>query len=220
MNHLIEALQLLLEAETWAGPSGMGARALEHVQYTAIAVGISALIALPLGFAVGYYGRGKNAAVIGTGVVRALPTLGVLTLVALFTGIGLLAPMVAFITLAVPSIVAGAYSGVESVDPRVVDAARAQGMNGWQILFTVQLPLGLPLIIGGIRLAVLQVLGTAILAAYVGAGGLGAPLFLGLRTYDYPLLLAASIVVILLAILVDAAFGVSQRLIRRLPGVS
>lgn len=220
MNHLIEAVQLLLEAETWSGPSGMGTRALEHLQYTAIAVGISALIALPLGFAVGYYGRGKNTAVISTGVVRALPTLGVLTLVALFTGIGLLAPMVAFITLAVPSIVAGAYSGVESVDPRVVDAARAQGMNGWQILFTVQLPLGLPLIIGGIRLAVLQVLGTAILAAYVGAGGLGAPLFLGLRTYDYPLLLAASIVVILLAVLVDAAFEVSQRLIRRLPGVS
>ncbi len=220
MNHLIDAFRLLLESETWSGPSGMGARAAEHLQYTLIAVTLSALIALPIGLAVGHFGRGKNLAVISTGVVRALPTLGVLTLVALLTGIGLMAPMVAFITLAVPSIIAGAYSGVESVDSRVVDAARAQGMNRWQILFTVQIPLGLPLIIGGIRLAVLQVVGTAILAAYVGAGGLGAPLFLGLRTYDYPLLLAASIVVILLAILLDAAFDLAQRFTRRLPGIS
>ena len=216
MNHLIEACQLLLEPDTWSGPSGLGARALEHLRYTLIAVALSALIALPVGLAVGHFGRGRNLVVISTGAVRALPSLGVLTLVALFVGIGLTAPMVALIALAVPSIIAGAYSGVESVDPRVVDAARAQGMNRWQVLLTVQIPLGLPLIIGGIRLAVLQVVGTAILAAYVGAGGLGAPLFLGLRTYDYPLLLAASIVVIALAVVLDIAFGTVQRSIRYL----
>lgn len=216
MNHLIEAFQLLLEPDTWSGPSGLGARALEHLRYTLIAVALSALIALPVGLAVGHFGRGRNLVVISTGAVRALPSLGVLTLVALFVGIGLTAPMVALIALAVPSIIAGAYSGVESVDPRVVDAARAQGMNRWQVLLTVQIPLGLPLIIGGIRLAVLQVVGTAILAAYVGAGGLGAPLFLGLRTYDYPLLLAASIVVIALAVVLDIAFGTVQRSIRYL----
>ena len=216
MNHLIEAFQLLLEPDTWSGPSGLGARALEHLRYTLIAVALSALIALPVGLAVGHFCRGRNLVVISTGAVRALPSLGVLTLVALFVGIGLTAPMVALIALAVPSIIAGAYSGVESVDPRVVDAARAQGMNRWQVLLTVQIPLGLPLIIGGIRLAVLQVVGTAILAAYVGAGGLGAPLFLGLRTYDYPLLLAASIVVIALAVVLDIAFGTVQRSIRYL----
>ncbi len=152
----------------------------------------------------GHFGRGRNLVVISTGAVRALPSLGVLTLVALFVGIGLTAPMVALIALAVPSIIAGATRGGVG-GPRVVDAARAQGMNRWQVLLTVQIPLGLPLIIGGIRLAVLQVVGTAILAAYVGAGGLGAPLFLGLRTYDYPLLLAASIVVIALAVVLDIA---------------
>ena len=122
-------------------------------------------------------------------------------LVALFMGLGLTAPMVALVILAVPSILAGAYSGVESVDPPVVDAATAQGMSTWQVLWRVEIPLGLPIIIGGLRLAVLQVVATATLAAYVGSGGLGAPLFLGLRTYDYPLLLAASLVVIVLAIL-------------------
>lgn len=216
MNHLLEAWELLIQADTWTGPTGMGARTWEHLLYTVLAVGVSALIALPAGLAVGHFGRGRNLAVLSTGAVRALPTLGVLTLVGLVVGVGLMAPMVALIILAVPSILAGAYSGVESVDPRVVDAARAQGMSRWQILFAVQIPLGLPLIIGGIRLAVLQVVGTAMLAAYVGAGGLGAPLFLGLRTYDYPLLLAASLVVIALAVLLDIAFGTVQRTARRL----
>lgn len=215
MNHLIEAVQLLLLPETWSGATGMGARLLQHLQYTAMAVGLAALIALPVGLAVGHSGVGRGPAVMITGVVRALPTLGLITLVALFAGLGLTAPMVALVILAVPSILAGAYSGVESVDAPVVDAASAQGMSTWQVLWRVEVPLGLPIIIGGLRLAVLQVVATATLAAYVGSGGLGAPLFLGLRTYDYPLLLAASLVVIVLAITLEVAFALVQRLLRR-----
>lgn len=220
MNFLLDAMQLLFEPDNWTGTTGLGARTLEHLVYTVIAILLSCLLALPLGFAIGYFGRGKNLAVAFTGVVRAIPTLGLLTLVALSTGLGLTAPMVAFVTLAVPSIVAGAYSGVESVSPETVDAARAQGMNGLQILFLVHIPLGLPLIIGGIRLAVLQVVGTATIAAYVGSGGLGVPLFAALRTNDYTLLLASALVVIALAIVLDSAFEVIQRSIRRLPGFS
>ncbi|GAA2098156.1 MULTISPECIES: ABC transporter permease [Brevibacterium] len=219
MNQPAAALHLLLDPATWSGPAGLGARVLEHLQYSLLAVLLAACVALPIGFAVGHFRRGRNLVVAASGTVRALPTLGLLTLVALFTGLGLLAPMVALVVLAVPSVLAGAYSGVESVDENVVDAARAQGMSRWQVLVTVQIPLGLPLILGGIRLASLQVVGTAILAAYVGAGGLGAPLFLGLRTYDYPLLLAASAVVIVLALVLDLAFGTAQRLLRRLPGL-
>lgn len=219
MNQPAAALHLLLDPATWSGPAGLGARVLEHLQYSLLAVLLAACVALPIGFAVGHFRRGRNLVVAASGTVRALPTLGLLTLVALFTGLGLLAPMVALVVLAVPSVLAGAYSGVESVDKNVVDAARAQGMSRWQVLVTVQIPLGLPLILGGIRLASLQVVGTAILAAYVGAGGLGAPLFLGLRTYDYPLLLAASAVVIVLALVLDLAFGTAQRLLRRLPGL-
>ncbi|MGO1592475.1 MAG: ABC transporter permease [Ancrocorticia sp.] len=219
MNQLSEALNLLFTRESWAGPTGLGTRLLEHFWYTVAAVGIALLIAVPIGFAIGHFHRLRNLSVATTGVIRALPTLGLLTLIALFTGLGLIAPMIALVTLAIPSVLAGAYSGIESADASVVDAARAQGMSGWQILWQVELPLGLPLIVGGIRSASIQVVGTAILAAYVGAGGLGAPLFLGLRTYDYPLLLAASLVVIALAIILDVAFEMTQRLIRKLPGM-
>lgn len=219
MNHLVEAFDLLLDAESWSGPGGFGARMLEHLWYTALALIISSAIALPVGLAVGHTGRGRALAVISSGLVRALPTLGLITLAALFVGIGLTAPMIAFVVLAVPSILAGAYAGVESVSPATTDAAKAQGMSGWQVLLKVEIPLGLPLIIGGLRNATLQVVATATLAAYVGAGGLGRQLFLGLRTQDYPLMLAASLAVILLAIILDACFEFSQRLLRRLLGL-
>ncbi|MDN6486004.1 MAG: ABC transporter permease [Ancrocorticia sp.] len=219
MNQIGEAFQLLFTSDTWSGPTGFGMRLGEHLWYTVAAVAIALVIALPIGLAIGHFHRFRNLSVATTGMVRALPTLGLLTLVALFTGLGLVAPMVALVTLAIPSVLAGAYSGVESVDARVVDAAKAQGMSGWQVLFRVEIPLGLPLLIGGIRTATVQVAGTAILAAYVGAGGLGAPLFLGLKTYDYPLLLAASLVVIALAVVLDILFEVIGRLLRRLPGL-
>lgn len=219
MNHLIDAFDVLLDPQSWSGPGGFGARMFEHLWYTALALLISSVIALPVGLLVGHTGRWRGLAVISSGMVRALPTLGVITLAALFVGIGLTAPMVAFVVLAVPSILAGAYAGVESVSPATRDAATAQGMSGWQVLFRVEVPLGLPLIIGGLRNATLQVVATATLAAYVGAGGLGRQLFLGLRTQDYPLMLAASIAVILLAIVLDAVFQFSQRRLRRLMGL-
>lgn len=220
MNYILEAFALLLDPEAWSGASGFAARLGEHLWYTLLALVISAVIALPIGLAIGHSRKGRNAAVVITGLVRALPTLGLVTLVALFVGIGLTAPMVAFVVLAVPSIMAGAYSGVESVNRSTVDAATAQGMNRWQVLFGVEIPLGLPLIIGGLRLATLQVVATAMLAAYVGGGGLGRQLFLGLRTQDYALMLAASILVILLAVVLDTAFGLTQRLLGRLPGLT
>lgn len=220
MNYILEAFALLLDPEAWSGASGFAARLGEHLWYTLLALVISAVIALPIGLAIGHSRKGRNAAVVITGMVRALPTLGLVTLVALFVGIGLTAPMVAFVVLAVPSIMAGAYSGVESVNRSTVDAATAQGMNRWQVLFGVEIPLGLPLIIGGLRLATLQVVATAMLAAYVGGGGLGRQLFLGLRTQDYALMLAASILVILLAVVLDTAFGLTQRLLGRLPGLT
>ncbi|TLP78852.1 ABC transporter permease [Nesterenkonia sphaerica] len=219
MNHLMEAVSVLLDPDAWSGPSGFGARMLEHLWYTGLALLISAALALPVGLLVGHTGRWRALAVISSGMVRALPTLGVITLAALFVGIGLTAPMIAFVVLAIPSILAGAYAGVESVNPATKDAATAQGMSGWQVLLRVEIPLGLPLIIGGLRNATLQVVATATLAAYVGAGGLGRQLFLGLRTQDYPLMLAASLAVILLAIVLDALFELSQRLLRRRMGV-
>lgn len=214
MNLLSEAIDWLSDPANQSGPDGIWARLLEHVWYTALIVAIAALIAIPLGYLVAHTGRGRGLVVVTSGAARALPTLGVITLIALWLGIGLLAPLIALVVLAIPSVLAGAYAGVEAVDRRTVDAARALGMSEWQILRQVEIPLGLPLLLGGLRAATLQVVATATLAAYVGAGGLGRFLFLGLKTQDYPMMLAASLLVVALALVLDLIFELLERRVR------
>lgn len=209
---LLEALAWLADPARWSGPSGIPMRLLEHLGYTALGVLVAAVIALPAGLLVGHTRRGRGLAVAAAGAARALPTLGLVTLFALLLGIGLMAPLLAFVILAVPSLLAGAYSAVESVDPATVDAARAQGMTEWQILARVEVPLGMPLIIGGFRGATVQVVATAMLAAYVGNGGLGRFIFLGLGSQDYPQMIAGSLLVIALALALDLALLLIQRL--------
>lgn len=215
MNYLAAAWEWLLDPTNLSGPNGWLGRMLEHLWYTALATVVACVIGIPLGYAIGHAHRFRTAVVASTGAARALPTLGVVTLFGLILGIGLAAPMLAFVLLALPSILAGAYAGVEGAPRDAVDAARAMGMTEWQILVRVEAPLGMPLLLGGIRSAVLQVLATATLAAYVGAGGLGRFLFLGLKTQNYPMMVASSVVVMGLAIVLDLAFEVVDRLVRR-----
>jgi osmoprotectant transport system permease protein len=146
-----------------------------------------------------------------TGALRALPTLALLTLMVLWRGIGLTPPTVALVVLAIPPLLAGAYAGLESVDRQTIDAARAIGMTEWQVLGRVEIPLAMPLILGGLRSAVLQVVATATVAAYVGLGGLGRYLIDGLAVRDYPQMLAGATVVVVLALLLDGGFAALQR---------
>ncbi|MDO5049763.1 MAG: ABC transporter permease [Actinomycetaceae bacterium] len=206
MNYFLEALTWLATGANWVGHDGIWMRLVEHAWYSVLGVAISAIIAIPLGLYIGHTGRGRGIAVGLTGGLRALPTLGILTLAGLWLGIGLGAPMIAFVVLATPSILAGTYAGVESVNRDTVDAAHAQGMTPWQVLTKVEVPLAAPLIIGGLRSAMLQVIATATLAAYVGAGGFGRYLFLGLRTQNYSLMVSAALLVIALAIIFEIIF--------------
>ena len=208
----VESLRWLAEPSRWSGPAGIPLRTLEHLGYTALGVLLAALLAIPLGLAVGHTGRFKGLAVATAGAARALPTLGLVTLFALLMGIGLTAPLLSFVILAIPSLLAGAYSAVESADRATVDAARAQGMTELQILTRVELPLGMPLLIGGVRGATVQVVATAMLAAYVGSGGLGRYIFQGLGSQNYPQMIAGSLLVIALALVLDLVLLLIQRL--------
>ncbi len=207
MRYLLDALAWLADRSHWVGADGLGVRLGEHLAYSVAAVTLAALVAVPTGWWVGHTGRGRSLTVGLSGAARALPTLGLVTLLGIGLGIGLLGPMIAFVVLAIPSLLAGAYAGVQAIDPATVDSARACGMTGWQVLTKVEIPLGAGLLLGGVRSAVLQVIATATLAAYVGSGGLGRPLFLGLKTQDYPQMLAASLLVVALALIVDVVLG-------------
>lgn len=172
---------------------------------------LACVVGLPLGWWVAHSGRGRDRVAALLGAARSLPTLGLLTLFGLWLGIGLAAPMLAFVVLALPSVLAGAYTGVEAADAVAVDGARACGMSGLQVLTRVEIPLGAPLLVGGLRSASLQVIATATLAAYTGAGGLGRLMFLGLKTQNYAMMLASALLVIGLALVSEVLFILVQR---------
>lgn len=210
MSIVTEAASWLSDGANWSGEGGIPNRVLEHVGYTSLTIAVAAAVAVPLGLYIGHTGRLRGLAIGVTGALRALPTLGVLTMFTLLLGIGLGAPTLALVILAVPPLLAGVYSGVESVDPQTVDAARAQGMTEWQILTKVEVPLGLPLVVGGFRAATLQVVATATVAAYVSLGGLGRYIFDGQAVRDYPQMVGGSVVVVVLALLLDGLFAAAQ----------
>ncbi|WP_026407668.1 ABC transporter permease [Actinomyces gerencseriae] len=211
MNYFETTIEYILDADHWTGAMGLGTLTAQHVGYSLLGVGLSALIGVPLGWWVGHTGKGRGLAVVVSGAVRALPTLGLITLFGLALGIGLRAPLLALVILALPSVLAGAYTGIEAADRVAVDGARASGMSEAQVLARVEIPLGAPQLVGGLRSAGLQVIATATLAAYTGAGGLGRLMFLGLKTQDYTSMLVASFLVVVLALVSEAVFSLVQR---------
>lgn len=207
MNYLRQAFSWLTDSSNWSGASGIPARIGEHLLITAIVVGLAAAIAVPVGVLVGHTRRGAAAVGAVTGAARSIPTLGLLTVFGLAFGIGLKAPVLALVILAIPSLLAGTYAGIQAIDPAIPSAAKAVGMSPAQVIGKVEIPLALPVIVGGIRAAVLQVIATATLAAYISDTGLGRYLFSGLKSRDYTQMLGGAFVVILLALLVGGSPG-------------
>jgi osmoprotectant transport system permease protein len=210
----------LFDGSNWAWGSydSFPHRILEHLQYSAIALAIAFVLAFPIGLLIGHTNRGSFIAINLGNAGRALPTLGVLMLVLALVGVGLVPAIVALVILAIPPILTTTYAGIRSVSGETVDAARGVGMREWQIVTGVEIPIALPIIFGGVRNAVLQVISTATIAAYVGLGGLGRYLFDGLALLDYPRVVAGSVLVALLAVVVDVLLGLVQRLVVS-PGV-
>lgn len=215
MNLSAATWQWLSTPDSWTGASGIGARLLEHVGLSLLAVLIAAVLAIPVGLYIGHSGRGQQLAVATVGMARAIPTIGVITLCALALGIGLTAPLVALVVLAVPSLLAASYSGVAAVDRGAIAGARAIGFSGPGLLWRVEIPLAAATIIGGIRVALLQVVATATLAAYTADIGLGRFIFSGLKTADYPMMAGASVLLIVVALLLELLGALTQHGVRR-----
>ncbi|PRY02097.1 ABC transporter permease [Allonocardiopsis opalescens] len=226
MNLFAEFWAWIGRPEQWEGPAGIPVRFAEHVGYSALALGISALIGVSLGLLTGHTGRGGFLAASLANVARALPTIGVLFLVVLFTGIGIVPVLAALVALAVPPILVNTYEGVRGVDADLKDAARGMGMRGWTVLWRLEVPVALPLILLGLRTAAIQVVATATIAAYVGIGGLGRYIVDGQARREYDMVVGGSVLVVLLALAVAVLFlllrryGVSAGLRRRGSGVA
>jgi osmoprotectant transport system permease protein len=196
----------------WTGQTGILFRLEQHVLLTLAAVLIAMAIALPLGLTLGHLGRGGTAAINLTNVGRAIPTFAVLTLLTLSPiGIGYTATIIALVLFAMPPLVTNAYIGLREVDPEARDAALGMGMSGWQVFRQVELPLGIPLVMTGVRIASVQVVATATIAALVGAGGLGRLVTDGLASNNQGELLTGALMVGVLALCVEGILALVQR---------
>lgn len=200
---------------SWTGSGSIPTRLGEHVGYTLIVVAVAIVLAFPVGALIGHTRKGSWLVINAANGARSLPTLGLLTLLVLLMGLGFLPAAIGLTILAIPPILTATYAGVKGADPVVVDAALGVGLSEWQVFWSVELPLGFPVILGGIRSAVLQVIATATVAAYIALGGLGRYILDGLAVRDYGQMAGGAILVAGLALLADLLFSLIGRAVTR-----
>ncbi|GAA3632263.1 ABC transporter permease subunit [Kineosporia mesophila] len=206
------------DGANWSGPDGITHRLVQHLEYSFGALVFVLIIGIPLGLYIGHTGKGGVAIAGVANALRALPTFGLLLyLVIAYSGnlptdwIYLGPALFVLVVLGVPAVLSNTYAGVQNVDPAARDAARGMGMTGMQVLWRVEVPNALPLIISGIRSSLLQIVATATIAAYVTLGGLGRFMIDGLSQRDYAQMAGGAVLVGLLAVALDLVMAVIQR---------
>lgn len=213
-------MDFLTDSTHWSGPDGIPNRLLEHLGYSFTALLFVLLIGLPLGLYVGHTGKGALAIAGSANALRALPTFGLMIFVVIafsdtlpgdFAYLG--PSLLVLVVLGIPAVLSNTYAGVQSVDPAARDAAKGMGMTGTQVLWRVEVPNAMPLILSGIRSATLQIVATATIAAYVSLGGLGRFIIDGRAQRDYPQMAAGAVLVGLLAVALDLLMAALQVLV-------
>lgn len=202
------------DPQTWQGPNGIPQRLLEHVGVSAAALGIACALSIPIGLWLGHVHRGGALAVGVSNIGRAVPTFAVLVLLVLAPdpfGLSTLSILTALVLFAIPPILTNTYVGIREVDPAAIDAARGMGMSGPQVLAKVELPLATALIMDGVRLAAVQVIATATIAALVAGGGLGAIITDGFGRQNQAEVIGGAICVLALALSVEGGMALLQR---------
>jgi osmoprotectant transport system permease protein len=201
-------------AYAWSQRRDLGRLTLQHLGLSAAALLLGALIAIPLGLWLERHRRWAEAVIRGLGLLQTIPSLALLAFMIPLLGVGTVPAIVALWIYSLFPIVRNTYTGVRDADPKAVEAATALGMTPGQILREVRLPLAAPVVMAGLRTAAVITVGTATLAAFIGAGGLGEPIVTGLQLADSAMILSGAIPAALLALLVDGALGLVERALR------
>jgi osmoprotectant transport system permease protein len=212
MTFLTFAWDWLRSPQQWQGKDGIPVRLLQHLGYSGLSLLVAALIAVPIGLLIGHRRRGGLVAVNMANIGRAIPTLGLVVLVAVLAGLKPVSWLIPLVVLAIPPILVNTFEGVAGVDPDLTDAARGMGMTQWQLLWKVEVPVAVPLILLGLRTAAIFVIATATIAAYPGFGGLGRYIIDGLAANNYGEVAGGAAVIVVLALVVQAVFTGLRRL--------
>lgn len=218
MNELLEGVEWILDGRNWSGPDGIWLRLFQHVALSVASLVAAALIAIPIGLAVGHTRRGQFAAVQAANLGRSIPSLAILSLVFVVVvnlvpelAFGFVPTFVALTLLGIPTILVNTYVGVQQVDPDTVEAARGMGMSGRQVLLGLEVPLAAPLIMTGVRLAAVTIVATATLSALIAGGTLGRYIIDGYAQGETPKIVGGAILVAALAILTELLFTALAR---------
>ncbi len=190
----------------WMGTNGIPNRLFEHVWLSGLVVLVGSAIAIPAGLVIGHTGRGAFLTVSIANLGRAIPSYALLLIFFTFFGIGFATTFPALLVLTIPPILTSTYVGIREVDRDTVEAGRAMGMTELELLRAVEVPIALPVIIAGVRIAAVQVVATATLAALVGGGTLGRFIVDGFALQQFDQLVGGAILVAILALLTERAF--------------
>jgi ABC-type proline/glycine betaine transport systems, permease component len=218
MDLLLAVAQWMAEPSHWAGTDGIPIRLAEHIGISAASLVIATAVAIPVGLWIGHTGRGVGFAINLANLGRAVPSLAAIGIVVPFTqaidpdaGFRIYPTLVAMVVLAVPPILVNTFAGVAQVDRDLVESARGMGFRERQILGRVEVPVAVPVIVGGIRSAAVQVVATATLGAIYGLGGLGRYVVDGIAQNDDAKLFSGVILVAALALAAEGGLALLQR---------
>lgn len=210
---LTQVLDFLGDGARYGGEDGIIARTIEHLSYSLLALLVAVVIALPIGAVIGHTGRGATAVLGVSTALRAIPSLGLVLLLVSSFSISLTWLIITLVVLGVPPVLLATLAGVSGVSPDLPDAARGVGMTERQVLLQVELPNALPVIFGGVRTSLLQIIATVPIAALVAQGTLGQYIVSGLLQRDVPQVVSGAVLIALLAVIVDVVLAGVQRLV-------
>ena len=217
MDFVANVIAWFADPAQWSGTNGIPARLLQHLVYSGVATLVATVIALPLALAIGHTGRFGTLAINVANIGRAIPTFGLIVMAFIIMRFSLLPVFIALVALAIPPILTNTYVGIRNADAEAREAATGMGMTGWQILWRVEMPIAVPLIMAGLRISAVQVVATATLAAVTGFGGLGRFIIDGLAqgvrgpARGLSQVVGGALLVAALAISTDIVLGVLQR---------
>ena len=213
MSFLSKVIAWFADPANWQGSDGIPTRLVEHIELSAEAVAIGAVIALPIGIVLGHYGRFGNAAINLSNVGRAVPSFAILVVAFQAFGLGNLPIIVALTALAIPPMLTNSYVALNEVDPDIKEAARGMGYRDFAQLLRVELPQAVPLLMAGIRTSAVQVVATATLAAEIAGGGLGRFIVDGYAQQIYTEVFGGAVLVALLALATEVSLSGVQKLL-------
>lgn len=217
---LAEALRYLFDGSNWPGQGGLTEQLAQQLLLTVVSLVVCLVVAIPLALWLGHIGRGGTIAINVSNIGRAVPVFAVLVILSVgpigtdelgaFGRAGL-ATLISLVLFGLPPLITNAYVGVREVDRDIVEAARGMGMSEWRLFRTIELPLAMPVVMTGVRIALIQIWATATIAAMVAGPGLGNTITSGFVNQDYGVVLAGSILVAVLALVLEGLLVLVER---------